>query len=117
MILSCGHEPTPDAAPGTGKARTAEGEEICYDCANARERADFNVSERYGAYLNGGASQVQTWPGGFLANVTRTTHHRHMTPSGALYERWHVWAVGDHGVRWYGTGPGPGMYVRLRRLK
>lgn len=127
-VLNCGHAPTPlkSATPGgfgaPGYATVADtGHTMCYPCADAHERAAMRTSPYVVAYISGDASTVTTWTGGTLATVDqhdrRQRGQRQYTPSGGYWTR-HVWHATDpHGGRWYGVNDGPGMAVRLRRVR
>jgi len=111
--LDCGHVPSPHAEFTTGTAHTLDGREICYECSNAMEREEFAKANKFTAYLSMDGSQVQTWPGGNLAKVTRRWN-RQNNFAGTLV---HFNAVASDGARWWGTSPGLGMYCRLHRCK
>ena len=109
MVVSCGHVATPRGV-GAGYATTEDGERICYDCADARQRerlADPAVTE-WAGYV--GQSAVTTWTGGDLARVVA----RWSTGRGQ-WQRWHFRVVTPDGRRWYGrNGGGAGWALRLR---
>lgn len=117
-ILSCGHSPTPDSAPGTGYAyESATDRTLCYACSDASERermAALPVGGSVLAYASGDGRTLTTWTGGTLARVTghsvaRTGWH------GSEVHRW--WAVSPDGARWHGANAGHGMCINLRKLK
>lgn len=126
-VLDCGHAPTPlgSATSGIGAPgfaeKTGTGDTMCYPCADAHERAVMRIAQRVVAYISGDGSTVTTWTGGTLATVDpadrRQRGQRQYTPSGGSWTR-HVWHATDpHGGRWYGVNDGPGMAVRLRRVR
>lgn len=104
----------------TGYATTREGQTICYPCADAQCLAEWNATrpgEGFFAYLSGDGSQVVTWPGGFLARVTRRDRTTRYTPTGGRYEWHYIRARDAAGREWYGGGIGPGGYCRMRPRK
>lgn len=112
-LLSCGHPLSPHSAVTTGYAEL-DGRRVCYDCADAHERAALLTERRMVAYLSGDGERLTTWTGGLLANVTRRHVARNnFSRDGIVKFR----AVDVHGQRWYGTSPGCGMYARMHRAK
>jgi len=106
------------ASGGTGYARLGDRDPsetnhfVCYDCANVRERADMATADRFVAYLASDGRTITSWPGGPLATVTSERTRRVGFGGCRVYVR----AMSPDGVKWYGNGPGRGMFVRLRRL-
>lgn len=133
-MLDCGHEPigTPtephDAGtPGpilacvTGTAHTPDGRTICHPCAEREEVANFATARDFTAYMHGkpdthapgfGNIALTTWTGATLA-----TGRTWRTRSGFGRERWYFNATDANGNKWHGSGPGFGMYCRMRRAK
>jgi hypothetical protein len=115
FCLSCGATIQRDKGSGAaGYALTPDGRTICYPCADAMQRGELVTAIRFFGYLDGRA--IQTWTGGHLMTVTERWSHkrpRSWLSSEVVYVR----AVDVHGNRWHGSGPGDGMYVRLRRSK
>jgi hypothetical protein len=120
VTATCGHDIVVRES-GASHAVTPAGETLCLDCANAREVARFNDPETTDAFAylveSDGGYRVTTWPGATLATVERLAVHKRQTPSGGQYERWSVRLRDATGRRWYGFGPGPGMYLRLHLSK
>jgi hypothetical protein len=117
-ILDCGHAPSPHDEYTTGTAHTPDGREICWACALEQERAELLTIDRIVAYLSTDGRTITTWPGGLLmSNVRIVNRQSRYTPSGGGYEQVWLRATDVHGQRWYGTSPGPGMYVRLHKGK
>ncbi len=113
--LDCGHAPTPSGS-GTGYARTPEGKQICYACADERTRADMRTADRIVLYLNG--DRVATWSGGTAGRVTSRTVRKMRTPNSHwTHTRIFVRVVDLDGKHWHGSSPGDGMYVRLRAIR
>lgn len=129
-ILDCGHYPSPHSTHTTGTARTADNQEICWDCADNEQRAELLTTDKFFAYLSiakpetlgkdetfvwfkGKESpcRLTTWSGGTLANVRRLWKTRNNF-AGWI---WRFWAIDAHGQWWYGTSPGVGMYARMHK--
>src|SRR5712692_4627073 len=71
QFLDCGHQPSSHGDYATGTARTGDGREICWDCANKEEWGAMSRSDKYMAYLSGDGERVTTWPGGLLGRIWR----------------------------------------------
>lgn len=100
---------------GTGYAiHNDAGERICYNCANANERAEMTRAAVYVAYLSGDGSKIATWPGGELARVFRESESRTGWQGSKIT---HIRARAFDGSLWYGKGAGRGMVMRIRRAK
>jgi hypothetical protein len=117
-VLVCGHQPSPHSEFTTGTAHTRDGREICWTCADAEQRDEMRIVDRFTAYLvrTKDGAQLQTWSGGLLATVTASWS----TSAGGFARRTMITrfrAVDSDGVRWFGTSPGYGMYARMRRAK
>lgn len=110
---TCGATIEPQTNGRTGYGKTADGRRHCYPCCDRAEAEAFAAADAHFAYLSGDGNSVTTWTGGELARVTY--RKRHAGTWGG--EWWTVDAVAPDGARWYGRGPGPGMYLRLRRRK
>lgn len=115
IILDCGHAATPDGIIA-GYAATCDGKRICIACAENRERSAFAVSDHYFAYLSGDLQKVTTWMGAKLARVVSSSTRR-MSGFAGRHTRVFFRAVAEDGSRWYGSGPGGGMYCRIHRAK
>lgn len=90
---------------------------VCYACADTSHRLEIARSRHgatTGAYLSSDGAHVQTWTGGALMRVLSVTRSRGIDGTESVH---HVRAVAPDGAVWSGRGPGPGMYVRLRRTK
>lgn len=110
MPLVCGHEPSPHGEHTTGTAHFND-REICWDCSNKLEQFYMGQSTQFCAYVSGDGKSIQTWPGGALLRVYSLAERRSLG-----MKLWHVKAVDDEtGARWYGTGCGRGMFIRLNR--
>lgn len=99
--------------PSTGVTIPAEGR-ACFACADELEREDLKQANTFFAYLSGDGKRITTWTGGKLADVTGSVEHK-VGFHGST--RIYFDAVDVHGVKWYGTTPGTGMYARMRRRK
>ena len=115
-LLDCGHAPTVTDGIGTGYARDAEGKRYCYECADNNQREAMARETDIYAYVSGDGKRITTWTGGHLANVTGSRMETRYTPTGGYYRRYYYWAR-ENGRDWYGIGEGPGMHVRIRRVK
>ncbi len=122
-VLDCGHPATPDPSGiGTGRAidpRT--GATSCYPCSDEREREAMTRANTFVAYVSSAGDAPTTWPGGHLATADPADAHRHgrrtCTPSGGLWTRY-VWHATDvDGGRWAGINSGPGLIIRVHRLR
>ena len=117
-ILSCGHSPSPHHPATTGTAKLPDGREICLACADDMQRADLlDRSKPFTAYLSSDCRAVQTWTGGHLMRVVRTSPVR-LTRQSWVHGRTitAVRAVDCHGGSWYGRGSG-GICINLRPCK
>ena len=122
-----------DAPPPRGEFGAAgyatlreNGENVCYPCADAMQRAELAalpIGGRYSGYLseiergNGRGLvtrvHVTTWTGGILA-----TGIAWRTRSGFGRERWYFHAHTPEGLALSGNSPAAGgMYCRIRRVK
>ena len=122
-VLDCGHPPTPDPTGiGTGRAiDPTTGATSCYPCSDEREREAITRATAFVAYVSSAGDALTTWPGGHLATIdladARQAGRRTYTPSGATWTRY-VWHATDlDGGRWSGVNGGPGLAVRVRRLR
>ncbi len=109
-LLDCGHECT------TGYGTTRDGKRHCYTCC---QRMDIETMDREGkilGYLSADGRKVTTWTGEPLLTVTQSSQS---SAGGFCYGTTitHVCAVDGKGRRWYGRGPGEGMYIRMTRAK
>jgi hypothetical protein len=124
--LSCGHEPTWTAkgahaigTPGepdsftTGTAHTLDGFEICHVCAEREEEKRLQEYSTACAYLDSTGKFVTSWTGGILASV----RDLHKTRAGFSRSRHYFQAKDNKGNLWSGSGEGPGMFCRLKRVK
>lgn len=116
-MLSCGHEPSPHNEHATGTAHMPDGSEVCWDCADASQRAQMTTGAPFVGYLASDGQSITTWSGGKLARVTGNLP-RKVGFRGVMSDRRHyLRAIDDTGKRWHGTSPGPGMYARMRPSK
>lgn len=122
-VLDCGHAPTPDPNRlGTGCAiDPATCATSCYPCSDERERAAMTRANTFVAYVSSRGDALTTWPGGHLAAIdpadTRQAGRRTYTPSGGTWTRY-VWHATDvDGGRWIGVNVGPGLVIRVHRLR
>ena len=123
-ILDCGHAATPDTS-GTGATGRAidrsTGATMCYPCSDEREREAMTRATSFVAYVSTDGDALTTWPGGHLATIDpadrRQRGQRTYTPSGGIWTRY-VWHATDvDGGRWAGVNGGPGLVIRVRRLR
>jgi len=117
-VLSCGHHPSPHSNFTTGTARTPDGREICWTCADAEQVAALLDRKPTGGYLSGDGQTVTTWTGGTLGRVTWsrpcTLSRMSYTHDRKSYRSVNVRDV--HGNYWTGRGS-PGVCIRLRPIK
>jgi hypothetical protein len=122
-VLDCGHPLIPDRN-GIGTDRAIDpttGATSCYPCSDEREREAMTRANTFVAYVSSAGDALTTWPGGQLAAINAADVHqvgrRTYTPSGGLWTRY-VWHATDiDGGRWTGVNGGPGLVIRLRRLR
>lgn len=145
MFCDCGHETKSDGfATGYGRWTGPDGmvRTACYDCCSVADAWMLQETKpgdscpfplylvRYAAssiwenhmgrqykgrqYEAGNPYQsyLANWPGTVLAKVSATKN-------GFVFGHRIVrfWALDLHGAWWYGTSPGYGMYVRMRKSK
>lgn len=122
-VLDCGHPATPDpGGVGTGRATDpTTGATSCYSCADEREREAMTRANTFVVYVSSAGDALTTWPGGHLATIdppdARQIGRRAYTPSGGMWIRY-VWRATDvDGGRWIGVNGGPGLVIRVRRLR
>ncbi|GLZ30854.1 hypothetical protein Lesp02_30430 [Lentzea sp. NBRC 105346] len=122
-VLDCGHTATPDPTGiGTGRAlNPTTSATSCYSCSNDREREAMTRANTFVAYVSSAGDALTTWPGGHLATIdpadARQVGRRAYTPSGGMWTRY-VWHATDvDGGRWTGVNGGPGLVVRVHRLR
>jgi hypothetical protein len=119
-ILDCGHPPTPDLI-GTGRAIDPTDGTSCYECSDEREREDMTRANTFVAYVSSAGDALTTWPGGHLATIDPAdadqVGRRTYTPSGGQWTRYLWHATDDDGGRWIGVNCGPGLIIRVRRLR
>lgn len=84
-----------------------------------KEVRDFlaHDPQKYVAYVDGTSKYLTTWMWDELAKITRASTSRRRGFGGVPFTVIHVQAVDARGRRWSGTGPGPNMYIRIRRVK
>lgn len=102
---------------GTGYARVDGNQLCCYECADARQRADLlDQSKPFHAYLKLDPldARITTWTGGMLGRVHAVSCGRSGWHGSRIY-RFHVRDV--HGQWWQGRGAGDGMICTLRKMK
>ncbi|WIV57897.1 hypothetical protein [Amycolatopsis nalaikhensis] len=123
-VLDCGHPATPDTS-GTGATGyaidPATDATRCYPCSDEREREAMTRANTFVAYVSTDGRTLTTWPGGHLATIDPADAHQHgqriYTPSGGRWTRY-VWHATDvDGGRWGGVNGGPGLVIRMRRLR
>lgn len=122
-VLDCGHPATPDPTGiGTGRAIDPHTDATsCYPCSDEHERDAMTRANTFVAYVSTHGDALTTWPGGHLAAIdpvdTRQTGRRTYTPSGGMWTRY-VWhAIDVDGGRWAGVNGGPGLVIRVHRLR
>lgn len=99
---------------GAAGYATIGAEKICYDCADAMQRADMlDRSGPFYCYLSSNGCDVTTWTGGKLGRVHASKQSRSGW-NGSLIYRFHVRDV--HGQWWQGRGAGEGMCCTLRPM-
>ncbi|MFF2618548.1 hypothetical protein [Kitasatospora sp. NPDC058046] len=117
--LDCGHRPTPTRGCGTGSATDpVTGTTHCCPCSDDQARHTTAASTRFVAHVS---TDATTWSGGVLAAIDTADRHQRprtaRTPTGGSWQRHTRHATGADDTRWYGVNPGPGMAVRLRRVR
>jgi hypothetical protein len=120
-LLDCGHVAVPDGI-GTGYATDPDtNTTLCYSCADKRERAAMANATAFICYVSTDARTLTTWSGGSLATIDHTDTNqpgnRRCTPTGGYWSRYAWHATDPAGNRWYGVNGGPGMFIRIRRIK
>ncbi len=116
--LDCGHTPSPHSPMTTGTARTQDGKEICYACADARQREDLKDRSRpFTAYVSSDGKTITTWTGGKLMDI-RQSWRIPLTRFSFTHGRTilHIRARDVHGGDWFGRG-NPGIAITLRPTK
>lgn len=112
MIYSTGHPVT----GGYGRD-SATGERLCYECCHARDLKQMQETGKGRAYLTvrksliGDVYAVTTWPGLQIGGKV------------VILNRWRdnfggtrvAFRLMFNGEVWSGSGPGAGMYCRLKR--
>jgi hypothetical protein len=125
-VLDCGHPAAPWYSSGgvglSGVATDTEtGATMCYPCAEGVETDAMNRATVYVAYVSRAGDAFTTWPGVHLASIDRADRNqagrRAVTPSGYLWTRYTWHATDNDGGRWYGVNSGPGLGIRIRRLR
>lgn len=116
-ILECGHVESPHASftPGWGTDPETK-KRYCYACCHKHDLEHMAKDGRINAYLSGDGLTISNWPGAPLAKVTREW----VTSAGGFlsgHTITRIQAVAADGSRWYGRGPGRGMYICIRRAK
>lgn len=114
--LDCGHAPSArdpeDSIGATGVAYTADNRSMCYACADAATRETMRTADSVVLYLHA-SGNVTTWSGGIMGRVASRTE-RSCGGFARRYKRTYVRVTDLDGREWYGSGPGDGMYIRLR---
>jgi hypothetical protein len=116
-ILSCGHHPSPHSCITTGAAVTADGREICCDCATRNDLERLANATRCSAYLASDGKTITNWPGHELMKIIGRSRAI-LGRASHTFDRndyWTVRARDSHGHQWTGRG-GPGIYIKLRRI-
>lgn len=121
--LTCGHDSTPDNFTfTTGYATLPNGETLCYPCADEYQRDELKNSNTFVGYVNSDQTEITTWTGGKLMDMTpkygyrQQTGTRQITPSGGYWRRHDYRAKDVHGQEWYGFNSGPSMAIRMRKV-
>lgn len=113
-VLDCGHLESPHSESTRGYGRDIHNRTLCLACCEALDRKCMDETGKLSAYLSEDGKTITGWPGWVLLNVVREWK----TNAGGF--AWQtqvtrVWARDSAGNRWYGRGPGRGMYMRLTR--
>ena len=114
FTAGCGHVVQVLVGAGTGYARKPDGSTVCYACAYMEELAEFATATEYVAYVSGDGKSLTNWPGGILARITGHTVSRTGFNRSEVH-RW--WMTDPKGRNFYGSNGGPGMVVRVKRIK
>lgn len=115
-LLDCGHPESEHLSCTRGYGIDSNGRRFCYACCHQQDLARMKITGQASAYLNGDGLTVTNWPGWTLMKVHREWH----TSAGGFLSGvkiTRVWAKDEEGNWWSGSGPGRGMYLRLKRLK
>ena len=105
-------------ATGTGYAVLPDEKNICYSCADSRQRNELlDRSRPFMAYVSGDGKRITSWTGGHLMKITESwqipltrvsfTHGKRIA---------HIHAVDVHGGHWTGRGSA-GIVIILRPCK
>ena len=129
MILDCGHTPSPHSPSVTGYGTyPLGGRTACYACCDASEVAILATAQHHMGYLSCAENpenpvrplnvRITTWTGGPLITVTDWHESPHYVPGAHTRDKLIHWrGVDAHGNRWYGRGPGWGMYTRMHKSR
>lgn len=109
-------KPHPEGG-ASGYATRADGERICYTCADVAERAVMLQSDRFVAYVSSDGREITTWTGDSLGSIVRATPVKLTRLSYTHGKYMHAYRVIDfEGAAWYGRGS-PGVAIKLTRVK
>lgn len=115
-LLECGHPESAHLSITRGYGTDKDGKRSCYTCCQAGDIKTMQETGRIDAYLSSDSKTITNWPGMPLARVTEAWE----TSAGGFKRGMNITrvrAIAADGTRWYGSGPGAGMYIRLRRAK
>jgi hypothetical protein len=104
----------PGYCGAAGYAQTRDNRMVCFDCADARQRADLlDRSKPASGYVSADETRVTTWTGGFLGRIVSQSSHRNNWGA-----RIYCYSVRDvHGNYWHGRNSGASMCITLRPSK
>ncbi len=113
-ILDCGHVESPHSDITRGYGTDSAGKRHCYACCQKADLATMAETGRIAAYLSSDGKSITNWPGLPLMHVTAEWE----TSAGGFARRTQITrvrATAADGSKWYGRGPGRGMYIRMHR--
>ena len=121
------HDGTGLVLPGYGT--NDKGEKICYNCCGELDLESLKTADTFLLYLHSKEpyldytsrlrkrGAVTNWPGTLRIDCTYQMRTPQVSPlTGTRHQLCNVWFTDPHGGRWYGLGPGPGMYIKVRKL-
>lgn len=97
---------------GTGYAVSDKGQFICYACCADTDRQWMETHPRMTLYVSCGTNEVINWPG-----TLRFPAYIRTCRVGYASQGVYVSFKDHQGTRWYGRGPGRGMYIHVHKSR